>query len=112
MEEDIRLVVFEHLRDKLRVHILDVDFLEILVEHHDRFIQLLLQIFTSVVGGGGMAELTDHIDDDAREQKALLVLMWAFLDNQDQLHVSHCPIIRVGLPSLRRLRLWYVMGRV
>jgi hypothetical protein len=52
VEEDIGLVVFEHLRDKLGVHVLDVDFLEILVEHHDRLIQLFLRLFSPVVGEG------------------------------------------------------------
>jgi hypothetical protein len=28
MEENIRLIVFEHLRHKLDVHILDIDFLQ------------------------------------------------------------------------------------
>jgi hypothetical protein len=52
VEEDIGLVVFEHLRDKLGVHVLDVDFLEILVEHHDSLIQLFLRLFSPVVGEG------------------------------------------------------------
>jgi hypothetical protein len=38
VEENIRLVVLEHLRHKLRIHILDVDLLKILVEHHDGFV--------------------------------------------------------------------------
>lgn len=36
MEEDIRLVVFEHLRNQLNVHVLDVDFLNLLVSTRRR----------------------------------------------------------------------------
>jgi hypothetical protein len=42
MEENIGLVVLEHLSHQLRVHVLDVDLLQILVEHHDCLIQFLL----------------------------------------------------------------------
>jgi hypothetical protein len=42
MEQNIRLVVLEHLGNKLGVHVLDVDLLKVLVQHHDCFIQLLL----------------------------------------------------------------------
>jgi hypothetical protein len=43
MEEDVGLIILEHLSYKLRVHVLDVDFLEVLVQHHDSLVQFLLQ---------------------------------------------------------------------
>lgn len=42
MEQNIGLVVLEHLRYQFHIHVLDVDFLQILVQHHDRFIEFLL----------------------------------------------------------------------
>lgn len=42
VEEDIGLIVLEHLCHKLRIHVLDVDLLQVLVEHHDGLIQFLL----------------------------------------------------------------------
>lgn len=42
MEQDVGLIVLEHLRDKLCVHVLDVDLLKVLVQHHDGFVQFLL----------------------------------------------------------------------
>ena len=42
VEEDVGLVVFEHLSYELRVHVLDVDFLQILVQHHNGLIKFLL----------------------------------------------------------------------
>jgi hypothetical protein len=43
VEENVGLVVLEHLSHQLRVHVLDVDLLQILVEHHNRLVQFLLQ---------------------------------------------------------------------
>jgi len=59
MEENVGLVVFEHLGNKLDIHVLDVDFLrsaisnermeakpdylEVLIQEHDSFIEFLLQ---------------------------------------------------------------------
>lgn len=42
MEEHIGLVVFEHLRDEFRIHVGEVDFLEVLVQHHDGFVEFFL----------------------------------------------------------------------
>jgi hypothetical protein len=42
MEQNVRLVVLEHLRNQLSVHVLNIDLLKVLVQHHDSFIQLLL----------------------------------------------------------------------
>ena len=42
MEQNVGLIVLEHLCDKLRVHVLDVDLLEVLVQHHDGLVQFLL----------------------------------------------------------------------
>lgn len=50
MEQNIRLVVLEHLRNQLNVHILDVDFLDLLVsiddarsEHKDTHLQAFVE---------------------------------------------------------------------
>lgn len=42
VKENVGLVILEHLSDQLRVHVVDVDLLKILIEHHDRFIEFLL----------------------------------------------------------------------
>lgn len=42
MEQNIGLVVLEHLRNKLGIHVLDVYLLQVLVQHHDGFVQLFL----------------------------------------------------------------------
>lgn len=42
VEKNVRLVVLEHLSHKLGIHVLDVDLLQILVQHHDGLVQLLL----------------------------------------------------------------------
>ena len=42
MEEYVGLVVLEHLGHQLSVHVLDVDLLEVLVQHHDGLVQFLL----------------------------------------------------------------------
>jgi hypothetical protein len=68
MEEDIRLIVLEHLSHKFRVHVLNVDLLEVFVQHHDGLIEFLLRhsqwschCKVSIIG------MADNIDDDARE---------------------------------------------
>jgi len=48
MKQHIRLVVLEHLRYKLRVHICEVDFLQVLVEHHDGFVEFFLLLHQRV----------------------------------------------------------------
>lgn len=99
MEEDIRLVVLEHLRDQLDVHILYIDLLgtvvrccrrksfdsnahlETLVEHHHSLIQLFLWVEvrrrSSLVVQ--RSDYTYDIRDDTRKQLALLMLVRAFL---------------------------------
>ena len=42
MKKNVGLVVLEHLSYELRVHVLDVDLLEVLVQHHDGLVQFLL----------------------------------------------------------------------
>jgi hypothetical protein len=42
MEENIGLVIFEHLSDELNIHILDVDVLQSLVHHNNGLVELLL----------------------------------------------------------------------
>lgn len=44
MEEHVRLIVLEHLSNKLNIHILDVDFLQTLVHHDDRLVEFLLLV--------------------------------------------------------------------
>jgi hypothetical protein len=77
MEENIGLVVVEHLSHELRIHIRNVDLLQVLVKHHDSLVEFLLQKHQSSAPLGFM--WTYNVDDDAREQLALLVLMRAFL---------------------------------
>ena len=79
MEEDVRLVVLEHLGHKLGVHVLDIDLLEVLVQHHDGLIQFFLHQSQPCCYYVNYFDETDNIDDDAREQLALLMLVWAFL---------------------------------
>jgi hypothetical protein len=50
MEEDVRLVVLEHLSHELCVHILNVDFLEVLIQHHNRLVQFLLRNSQRLIG--------------------------------------------------------------
>lgn len=47
VEQNVGLVVLEHLGNELRVHVLDVDLLEILVQHHDSLVQFFLQFGVS-----------------------------------------------------------------
>jgi hypothetical protein len=42
MKENIRLVVLEHLAHELRVHVGEVDFLQVLVKLHHDFVQFFL----------------------------------------------------------------------
>ena len=99
MEQHVRLVVLEHLRDELDVHVLHVDlllfdqlyapthcvsnhyaYLETLVQHHDSFIELLLHLRIRVCCDKiTQARDTYNIGDDTREQLALLVFVGAFL---------------------------------
>jgi hypothetical protein len=44
VEEHVGLVVFEHLRHELRIHVCYIDLLEVLVQCHDGFVQLFLGI--------------------------------------------------------------------
>lgn len=45
VKQDIGLIVLEHLRNKLRVHILDVDLLEVLIQHHNSLVEFLLTCY-------------------------------------------------------------------
>lgn len=49
VEKDIGLIVLEHLSDEFRVHVLDVDLLEVLVKHHDGLVQFLLHVVSAPV---------------------------------------------------------------
>jgi hypothetical protein len=76
VEKDIGLVVLEHLSHELCIHVLDVDLLEVLVQHHNGLVQFFLQRdqlcpYVNLVCLGE----TDNIDNDAREQLALLMLV-------------------------------------
>jgi len=42
MEENIGLVIFEHLSDELNIHILNIDVLQSLVHHNNGLVELLL----------------------------------------------------------------------
>ena len=44
VEQHIGLIVLEHLRHKFYVHILDIDLLQILIQHHNRLIEFLLDV--------------------------------------------------------------------
>lgn len=68
MEQDIGLVILEHLRHKLGVHVLDVDFLEILVQHHNGFVQLLLWRVSACTSRCCLHWAATHnIDNNARK---------------------------------------------
>lgn len=87
MEENIGLVVLEHLSYQLCVHVRDVDLLQVLVQCHNCFVEFLLH---SCEHAHSLVDISDvlayHIDDDTGEQEALLMLVWAFL-SQSQQHV-------------------------
>jgi hypothetical protein len=86
VEQNIRLVVLEHLSNKLYIHVLNVDVLEGLIHHHNSLVEFLLCCCKAKV----LALSIDiyvvsfrarpyHIGDDARKQKVLLMLMGALL---------------------------------
>lgn len=48
MEQTIRLVILEHLRHQLDIHVLHVDLLQSAVEHRDCLIEFLLFVSVSI----------------------------------------------------------------
>lgn len=104
MEQHIRLIVFEHLRHELDVHVLHVDllkhrsvtlvlvlcfaekhsaYLERLVQHADRFVEFLLCLAISMslwaLGRSRVQNGAYNVCYYSREQLGLLVLVWALL---------------------------------
>jgi hypothetical protein len=99
MEEDVWLVVLEHLGNQLDIHILDVDFLGIIsfesrLKENLWLIELTWRLlFKSMTASlsfsykGPSASppvcwwdgFAYHIGDDSRKQQILLMLMWTFL---------------------------------
>lgn len=64
VEQDVGLVVLEHLSDQLHVHVLDVDLLKTLVEYHDGLIELLLLDISTCLSPWRVWDAYD-IGDDA-----------------------------------------------
>jgi hypothetical protein len=79
VEKNVGLVVLEHLRHELCVHVLNVDLLQVLVQHHDGLVQFLLRLCQFVFTVVLVLVMTDNIDNDTGEQLALLMLVRAFL---------------------------------
>lgn len=77
MKEDVGLVVFEHLSNQFHIHILDVDFLEAAVHHHDGFIEFLLCSRQPCIYV--LSACKYNIGDNPGEQQVLLLLMRALL---------------------------------
>ena len=104
MEEDVWLVVLEHLGNQLDIHILDVDFLGIIsfesrLKENLWLIELTWRLlFKSMTASlsfsykGPSASppvcwwdgFAYHIGDDSRKQQILLMLMWTFLFSYQQ----------------------------
>lgn len=103
MKKDVRAIVFEHLCCKLNIHVLNVDLLfirqlvcnevaaltsrrlyeltnlQVLIHDHDCFIEFLLPWHMRMIIEHIDEQATYNIGNDAREKKALLMLMRAFL---------------------------------
>jgi hypothetical protein len=112
VEENIGLVVLEHLRHELCVHVLHVDILQVPVQHHQGLVQFLLRPSQFVSTVVLVLVMTDNIDNDTGEQLALLMLVRAFLCASGQLHVSCHLRMRLCIPSLRCWWGWMFTGRV
>lgn len=95
VEENVRLIVFEHLGDQLNIHVVDIDFLfdvsdnpwmlltkpthlQAFIQHHDGLVEFLL-FYVNTSDLSDLYVSTNHVGDDSGEQNILLVFVRAFL---------------------------------
>lgn len=64
------------------------EYLESFIQHRDGFIELLLQRPSASASSKDGSLSTDNVGDDARQQLALLVLVWALLEAGKQASVD------------------------